>query len=474
VLVSISNQVAIAIERKRAEERLKKRESLITSLYQISNAIHTTSSLDQLYHSIHESLKSIIDVRNFTIALYDNERDLLFFPFVVDEGNPQIPVPDPIADISQTNTPVFEVIRGGKAVIFDESEQKELAASTFHPPTDPRTKPWIGVPLTGKSGVLGVMILRNYPPSDGYETADEELLTTVSNQIASAIEHKRAETELATTQKHLMEKAHMAGMADIASDTLHNIGNILNSVKTSNDMIKQITENSYIVDLSKGVELIERHINSIDEFVRHDPKGQKLMRYLPLVEKTLRKEIARIAEHSKRLGDKIDLMTNVIRTQLDYAGAGFMSEEYQLSEIIDTVLTSQADMLEEHGITVIKNYDKTSNVLAQRTRLSQILINLINNAKDAMDNEKPRKKEIRINLEQDNDSVFLKISDTGCGISKERLSKIFTHGFTTKKYGHGFGLHNSANYMSEMNGTMWAESEGVDQGSTIVLKFPKS
>jgi sensor histidine kinase regulating citrate/malate metabolism len=85
----------------------------------------------------------------------------------------------------------------------------------------------------------------------------------------------------------------------------------------------------------------------------------------------------------------------------------------------------------------------------------------------------PEKKTLRISIQNENGSIFIRIKDAGCGIAGENLNKIFSYGFTTKKDGHGFGLHSSVNYMKEMGGEMWAESEGVGRGAQFVLKFPQ-
>lgn len=75
---------------------------------------------------------------------------------------------------------------------------------------------------------------------------------------------------------------------------------------------------------------------------------------------------------------------------------------------------------------------------------------------------------------QDEEWVYLSISDNGAGIEKENLGKIFTQKFTTKKNGHGFGLHSSANYMAEMGGKITVESDGKEKGATFTLIFPQN
>lgn len=110
--------------------------------------------------------------------------------------------------------------------------------------------------------------------------------------------------------------------------------------------------------------------------------------------------------------------------------------------------------------------------MVQKSKLIHILINLIANAKDAINDVHAKDKILTISIECDTKAVFLKMSDNGHGIATDQLEKIFSYGFTTKAGSHGFGLHGSANYMTEMNGQLWAESEGQGKGATFILKFP--
>ncbi len=132
----------------------------------------------------------------------------------------------------------------------------------------------------------------------------------------------------------------------------------------------------------------------------------------------------------------------------------------------------QTDLIEAHNITVEKELSNVPPIRVQKTKLIHILINLIKNAKDAMMGLPEAQRVIRFSTAIDDTSLILKITDTGHGISPENLEKIFTHGFTTKADGHGYGLHSCSSYMEEMGGEMSIESEGKGKGATFVLKLP--
>ncbi len=472
ILNSVSDQIALAIERKRSEEALKDREQLISVLYKLSNAMHTTENLEQYFGIIHDSLNDIIDARNFTIAFYDSNKDTLLFRYSTDIMDKTMT--NPLENASQSSSLSYQVIKAKKTLLLNENEKAELYKKLGGKVIgDISAKTWLGVPLIGKSEILGVVIIQSYEDLDCYDKREVNLLETVSDQIAFAIEYKRAQEELEQVQKELIQKAHKAGMTDIASDTLHNIGNVLNSVNISTDIIRGIVTNSAVQGLSKALNLLKDNRDNVKEFIMNDPKGEKLFNYLLSIEEPIHVEYQEMLQQSERLAEKVTLMTNVIRAQQAYASGGFMEEIIQLETVVENTLNLLASSMISGGITIRRNYKKVPVISVQRTKLSHVLMNLISNAKEAMEACKSKEKTLDISIDQDKNHVFLTISDTGKGIESKNLKKIFNHGFTTKSQGHGFGLHNSANFMSEMKGAIWAKSKGPGKGASFVLRFNK-
>ena len=277
--------------------------------------------------------------------------------------------------------------------------------------------------------------------------------------------------QLNQAQQELIDKAHQAGMADIASGTLHNVGNILNSVKVSTQMIKEDLKHSNIENFKKANDLLRENLDNLEAFITKSPKGSLLLEYYLKLEDALVDEVNRFQDNLNRLMDKIDMIADVIIAQQNYAGISSLTEKYQIDAIIDDALTLQSGSIERYGIQVIKKLSETPLVPVQKAKLMHILINLIKNAKESMINSPSDNRKLTISLEQTEQYVQLSFQDTGVGIEPSALKKIFTHGYTTKKDGHGFGLHSCANYMAEMGGKIWATSEGLNKGSTFVLQF---
>ncbi len=467
---SVSDQVAIAIDRKKAEEELIKKELIIRTLYEISNAINTTFNMEELYRTIHNSLKKMIDARNFAIGLYDEKLDKISYPYLVDEHN--VYKPFVIENASQTSSLAFEVIKRGIPVILDLESIKALIKKKKGKFYGFLSKSWLGVPLKGKNRILGAIVIQNYNQEKHYKQRDIDLISSVSDQIAFAIERKKAETELASTQKELIENAHKAGMADIANSTLHDVGNILNSVKVSTDLINNVNKGSFISMFKKANGLLKQNPDSLYEFLVHDPTGKKLIDYYLKLEDMFDFEKQQIQEQVDRLHQKIELMTDVIITQQNFAGASFMTDEHSTEAIIDDVLTMLWNSLNRHHIKIEKIFGHVPMIWVQKTKIVHVLFNLINNAKDAILESSNKNRVLRISTALVDNSVRIEISDSGIGITQDNLNRIFNHGFSTKKYGNGFGLHNSANYMEDMKGRIWAESEGENKGATFFLLLP--
>ena len=109
----------------------------------------------------------------------------------------------------------------------------------------------------------------------------------------------------------------------------------------------------------------------------------------------------------------------------------------------------------------------------EKQKVLQILVNLVKNAADALgeNSKEPRGITLLTTLEEGN-RVKISVRDNGIGISQENLTRIFAHGFTTKKTGHGFGLHTGALAAKEMGGALIAQSDGHGTGATFILELP--
>lgn len=281
---------------------------------------------------------------------------------------------------------------------------------------------------------------------------------------------KGKEEELKKAQQQLLETAHSAGMAEIATGVLHDVGNVLNSVNVSCEVILEELQQSVRGMLTKANALLVAHEDNLAEFLTTDPKGKKLPEVYLQIAKALQREEEKIISEATSLRQNINSIKDVITTQQRYAKADFFLEEFHITDLIEDALnirTTNGSVMK-----VIKNYSDTPPVRAQRTKLVMIMMNLIANARHATANNPDDDRMLMIETGVRDGSAYVSVTDNGEGIEPENLNKIFNHGFTTKADGHGFGLHTSANLMTEMGGSLRVASDGPGQGATFTLTFP--
>ena len=284
-------------------------------------------------------------------------------------------------------------------------------------------------------------------------------------------EHGKARRALEDVQKQLLERAHKSGMAEIMSGVLHNIGNVLSSVGTSATLLCDQLNGSKVSRLKQVNSLLQEHRDDLPGFLEEDPKGKQLVPFLLELENRLGKEHQENVGNASRLLEKIENIKAYIKTHQSHGRAGFFAEDAFLSEVVEDALAIQSASLDRAGVIVKRAFEEVPKIRIHKIKLIQILINLIKNGKEAM--EKSLERELQISILNGLDAITIVVTDTGCGIEPGQLEKVFGHGFTTKQKGYGFGLHSCANYMTEMGGSMWAESDGPNKGSSMHLSFPR-
>ncbi len=282
-------------------------------------------------------------------------------------------------------------------------------------------------------------------------------------------------TELKTVQRHALEHAHKAGMADVAISTIHNVGNILSSVVTTNTVLKHILDRSVANNLKMANQLLRDNEDNLEQFICKDPKGKMLLDFYISIEETLLEEQHKAKESIDRQAEKIHAISEIINAQRDYVDkSNFFVEVISLERLVEDALIMNSESIRRNRIVIHREFFTSTKVPLQRMKLMQILNNVIINAQEAMEQTASDERVMKFVLGQENGTVSLRISDTGCGIPREHLVSVFNYGFTTKPNRQGVSLHNCANSMSEMKGKMWAESSGVDSGATFILAFPVS
>ncbi|SEJ10349.1 DAHL domain-containing protein [Pseudomonas sp. NFACC07-1] len=314
---------------------------------------------------------------------------------------------------------------------------------------------------------LAVRLVRSYAVINQIN----QQLQTSNERLEERVQERTR--ELMEAERELVDAARMAGMAEIATNVLHNVGNVLNSVNISAELVTRKLRNSKTIGLTKAVKMMNEHAEDLGQFITHDEKGRLLPRYFNELVDSIAAEQAVLIDELAQLTKSIDHIKEIVTTQQTYAGAARLIEPLNVSDLFEDALRMNSGALSRHHVTVIKEYQDVPAIMGDKHRLLLILINLISNAKFAMSHisEHPREMTLGIRI-LDETTLCLSVKDRGEGISPENLARIFNHGFTTRKDGHGFGLHSCALAAVEMNGRLYVHSDGPGQGALFTLEVP--
>jgi two-component system, NtrC family, sensor kinase len=305
----------------------------------------------------------------------------------------------------------------------------------------------------------------------------EEALRRAKDAADAALRANETITgELRAAQSELMTNARQAGMAEIANNVLHNVGNVLNSVNVSVGLLGNRLRESKSQGLADVVRLMNEHVADIGEFLTRDARGQRVLGYLDKLAMALATERRSLVEELELLAKSVDHIKEIVATQQSYAGAASIVEPVQMGELVQDALRMTSASMERHQVTVITHVASVPTLLMDKHLMLQILINLISNAKQAMDGVPDGLHQVTLRVDEaraaDERSLRVQVEDNGEGIDAANLPKLFQHGFTTRKNGHGFGLHSCALAVQGMGGTLSADSEGRGRGASFTLQVP--
>ncbi len=281
----------------------------------------------------------------------------------------------------------------------------------------------------------------------------------------------REQAQLEQAHKQLVETSRQAGMAEVATNVLHNVGNVLNSANVSATLMRADLERSRIPAVLKVGEMLEAHGANLAAFLTEDPKGRKVGSFLALLGSDLMTSRDRLSEELTNLQKNIDHIKEIVAVQQNLAKRCAVREQIAVSALIKDALRLHASEFERHRIAVDCEFLAEPVLNTERHKILQIVVNLLQNAMEACRDSGRDDRRVHIRLEQ-GEAVRVAVTDNGTGIAPENLTRIFSHGFTTKKDGHGFGLHASALAARELGGVLRVHSDGPNRGATFTLQLP--
>ena len=299
----------------------------------------------------------------------------------------------------------------------------------------------------------------------------DSALIEAKDQLEARVKERTA--ELKAAQEKIVESAHRAGMAEVATDVLHNVGNVLNSINVSAKFIQEKVSNSKVANLKKVIDMISDRADDLGTFLTQDERGKHIPVYLTEAAKLIIHEHTDTLEKLCSLTRNVEHIKQIIKAQQGYARAGGVEMFVNLNEVLEDAIEINSASLARYEVDLKLDLAELPKIHLDKQRVLQILVNLINNAKYALSKNGRKEKVLAIRCYRlGEDRLRIDVEDNGVGISKENTAKIFRHGFTTREGGHGFGLHSSALAAQDMGGSLAVHSDGPGHGATFTLELP--
>ena len=283
---------------------------------------------------------------------------------------------------------------------------------------------------------------------------------------------KDTDQELERVHKQLMTASRQAGMAEVATNVLHNVGNILNSVNISASLVIERVKQSKGPGVSRLAALLQEKGAAAAEFLAHDERGKRIPEYLTSLGEQLASDQKMTLEELASLRDNLEHIKDTVAMQQSYAKLCGVTETVAVADLVEDSLRLNAGAFVRHGVTLRREFSEVPPITVDKHKVLQILVNLVRNAKYACDESGRADKLLTLRIESAPAGVRICVIDNGVGIPPENIPRLFTHGFTTRASGHGFGLHSGALAAQELGGTLRVMSDGPGRGATFILELP--
>jgi len=294
-------------------------------------------------------------------------------------------------------------------------------------------------------------------------------LVGIDLDITERVEADERERNL---QQQLRDSSRQAGMAEVAINVLHNIGNVLNSMNISATLVSDKIRNSKAAGLGKVARLLQQHAADLGAFISTDEHGKHLPVYLDQLSEQLMLDQRGTLEELDSLRKNVDHIKDIVVMQQSYSKLVGVPERLTVASLVEDALRMNSGAFSRHGVSLKCEFENVPDIVVEKHKVLQILINLLRNAKYACEASARTDKQVLICIANRAGGVRIAVTDNGIGIQPEHMTRIFSHGFTTKKNGHGFGLHSGALAAKDLGGALRVESAGLGTGATFTLDLP--
>ncbi len=441
-------------------------ESIVSSLMGLGGTVVSFLLFAILISITHQREKAIQLARKMTVGLRESELHNRAIVENASDAILSVTSEGRISAANQASHLVFGSHASLKGQDFSQlvvnASLEELADQSLH-----RNGLEIGVTIQGRrtnGEIFPCRVSVDRVKSNG----SIYFVVTVRDQTARV----EAATKLAEQNKKLVDASHRAGRAEVATGVLHNVGNVLNSVNVSASLLRQRIEASPVSYLVQASATVENNKDDLGTFFVNDRRGKHFPQLLAQLSLSFQKERNAQLRELESLSDNIDHIKEIVSSQQTSAKRGGFKFQITPEELFEDALRMNDSELRWYSAKIIKDFSAAPVLIVRKHDVIQILVNLIQNAHQAIELAGMVDGEIRLSIRELDRQVAFQVQDTGAGIDPENMCNIFKHGFTTKVDGHGFGLHTCANTAQELGGSLSVESEGLGKGATFTLLLP--
>ena len=490
------------IEELQAQLAQAERDREIQSaVFRIAEIASSSEDMSEFYADLHQIVRNLTSTDAFFIATYHKDEHCISYPYYEDPHDDAqqldtLPLRNreliPVEQLQNSLT--WQVIRTNEVLRIVNKQTDKSVSGIGKVAED-----WLGIPLRQNGKPIGVVAIQSYESGFRYTDTEVEMMVFMANHIGTALQRRRdsfalkaahddlqsssKELELANqalTQeieekekisKRMVALSHEAGKAEVATGVLHNVGNVLNSINVSANCVRDLCSQSRLPSLRKIIALLEEQ-EDLAEFFSNDPRATAVPEFLTGIVSRLETEQESVQSEISNLIEHVNHVKVVVAMQQSFAGVCGLEEPVCLFKMFSDAELLLSNSIYRHEIELALEFEELPMLMLERQRVLQVVVNLLKNAKDSLTSGRMDNRKLTVKAARQNEWLKVEVIDNGVGIASADLTKIFSHGFTTKQQGHGFGLHSCANAIQEMGGELTAKSDGLGHGATFTMTIP--
>jgi PAS domain S-box-containing protein len=450
----------------------RRAEMQTAAFSKLGRHLSSASTQAEAAHNIAAIADELFGWDAFVLDLYFSEDDTVQTLLRVNTRNGRKIEAAPDASGTRPPTPITRrVISAGAELILKDSPTTKLPEETDFDDATHSSASIMRVVISSRQEVIGILAIHSYRVR-AYEQGDLNTLHVFADYCGGALKRIRAEEKLMVLNTQVLNAARRAGMEEVANSVLHNVGNVLNSVNVSSTLMSETLSKSKLGGLENVSALLKEHRKDLAAFLQNDAQGRQIIDYIDVLAQCWSNERSTLTRESGTLNKNIQHIKNIISRQQSLTGLSGFVEPVSITETVEDALTVFSFDLKRIDAVIHRDFHVHQTVVTDRLKLMLVLVNLVSNARDALSECTNQTKQLKVSTQQTESTFEITVTDNGIGIAPENLTRIFSHGFTTKANGHGFGLHSSALAVGDMGGSLSVSSDGPGTGACFTLSLP--